>query len=46
MTQNTQAVKGSAGGWLLLALYLIAAALGAANGVWGGDTGHTVADFI
>ncbi len=46
MPQNTQAVKGSAGGWLLLALYLIAAALGAANGVWGGDTGHTVADFI
>ncbi len=46
MTQNTQALKASASGWLLLALYLIAAALGAANGVWGGETGHAVADFI
>lgn len=46
MNQNNPAMKASAGGWLLLALYLIAAALGAANGVWGGETGHTVADFI
>ncbi len=46
MNQNNPAMKASAGGWLLLALYLIAAALGAANGVWGGETGHAVADFI
>lgn len=46
MNQNNPAMKASAGGWLLLALYLSAAALGAANGVWGGETGHTVADFI
>ena len=46
MNQNNPAMKASAGGWLLLALYLIAVALGAANGVWGGETGHTVADFI
>ena len=31
MNQNNPAMKASAGGWLLLALYLIAAALGAAN---------------
>jgi len=46
MNQNNPAMKASAGGWLLLALYLIAAALGAANGIWGGETGHAVADFI
>ena len=46
MTQENSSLKGASGGWLLLGIYLAAAILGAANGVWGGETGHTIADFI
>lgn len=33
-------------GWGLLIVYLIAVALGAANGIWGGDALHATAGFI
>ncbi len=43
-TELRPAVKTA--GWGILVLYLIAIALGAANGVWGGEALHATADFI
>ena len=46
MSQNNQTAPSHTGGWILLLLYLVAAVLGVANGLWGGPAGHTAADFI